>query len=64
MSKFPDLFNYSSCIMDNMIIIFGGMLGKYCQSKDQFCLLLEDRRIVEEQNNSINFGVDIDDIKY
>lgn len=40
MTRFPDLFNFSSCIVehDNRILIFGGMGASYSQSKNLYCI--------------------------
>lgn len=44
LSKVPDLFNFSSNIIDDKIIIFGGMQGSYSQSKNLYCIELDHLR--------------------
>ena len=42
---FPALFNFSSCIQDDTIFVFGGMNSDYRCSKNLIALQLEDKRI-------------------
>ena len=44
LEKMPDLFNFSSNLLDDKILIFGGMMGSYSQSKNLYCIQLEHLR--------------------
>ena len=47
---FPELFNFSSCLIDDMIVVFGGMQGIYYQSKNLYSILLPTKRESFAQN--------------
>ena len=44
LSTFPELYNFSSFLLDDMILIFGGMQGSYTQSKCLYSIKLETKR--------------------
>lgn len=46
--RFPDLYNFSSALVDDKIVVFGGMKGKYTLSRDMFSIELEDVRTAYE----------------
>lgn len=43
-SQLPDLYNYSSSLVDDQILIFGGMQGNYSLSRKLFSIELEPQR--------------------
>lgn len=51
LDRFPDLYNFSSEMVGDRILIFGGMLGRYSQSKDLYCLKLEEKRVACDEDS-------------
>ena len=45
MDRFPLLSNFSSAMIDDQIVVFGGMKDVYTQSKDMYCFHLDTKRI-------------------
>lgn len=55
MDRFPDLYNFSTAIMDDKLLVFGGMQGCYSQSKDMFTIQLPEKKtnyVKEEESMS------------
>ena len=46
--EYPKLFHSCSAISGDRIVIFGGMHGEYAQSKELYCIKLEEMRVVKE----------------
>lgn len=40
LDSFPELFNFSSALIDDQIVVFGGMQGSYSQSKNCYSISL------------------------
>ena len=38
LDRFPDLYNFSTALMDDKIVVFGGMQGTYSQSKNLYSI--------------------------
>jgi hypothetical protein len=38
LDSFPELFNFSSALIDDQIVVFGGMQGIYSQSKNCYSI--------------------------
>lgn len=45
MDRFPLLSNFSSALVDDQIVVFGGMKDVYTQSKDMYSFHLDAKRI-------------------
>jgi len=58
----PDLYNFSSAIYDDELIIFGGMRGNYKQTKNLYCIQLSDKRTTYEQPQSVESGPNFNDL--
>ena len=39
-------------MVNDRILVFGGMLGSYAQSKDLYCVELKEHRMKPEENDS------------
>ena len=45
-NSFPQLYNFSAALIDDQIVVFGGMKGAYMQSKELYSIYLEDFRTI------------------
>ena len=48
LDRFPDLYNFSTALMDDRIVIFGGMQGTYCQSKNCYSIELPVKKMAHK----------------
>ena len=58
----PDLYNFSSAIYDDELILFGGMQGNYRQTQKLHRIQMSDRRTTYEQPQSVGSGLAFDDL--
>ena len=57
-NSFPQLYNFSAALIDDQIVVFGGMKGAYKQSKELYSIYLEDYRTI--YNEAAEDDIDAD----
>ena len=55
------MFNFSSSLIEDQIVVFGGMGGDYMQSKNLYQINLEDERSVYNFQQDDFAGIDGED---